>query len=85
MGRPAVEHYLEGFNVAVIAYGQTGAGKTHSMIGVLPASVPSVPTSIADDPSSQAGLAPRVFEALFEGLGTQRSEGGRPVSGCAAE
>jgi len=84
VGRPAVEHCLEGFNVAVIAYGQTGAGKTHSMIGVLPPGPPA-PRAIADDPTSQAGLAPRVFEALFEGLGRQRGDAGRPVStsrGC---
>ena len=79
VGRPAVEHCLEGFNVAVIAYGQTGAGKTHSMIGVLPAGPPAL-RAMADDPSSQAGLAPRVFEALFEGLSRQRGDGGRPVS-----
>ncbi len=80
VGRPAVEHCLEGFNVAVIAYGQTGAGKTHSMIGVLPAAPPAPCAMLADDPTSQAGLAPRVFEALFEGLGRQRGDGGRPVS-----
>ena len=80
VGRPAVQHCLEGFNVAVIAYGQTGAGKTHSMIGVLPAAGSPAPRAMADDPASQAGLAPRVFGALFEGLGQQRSEGGRSVS-----
>jgi hypothetical protein len=74
-----VEHCLEGFNVAVLAYGQTGAGKTHSMIGVLPPVLASG-RSFADDPASQAGLAPRVFEALFDGLEEQRSAGDRPVS-----
>ena len=74
-----MEHCLEGFNVAVLAYGQTGAGKTHSMIGVLP-SATSAGCSIAHDPASQAGLAPRIFEALFEGLEEQRSAGDRPVS-----
>ena len=74
-----MEHCLEGFNVAVLAYGQTGAGKTHSMIGVLPP-VTAAGRSSADDPASQAGLAPRVFDALFEGLEEQRSAGDRPVS-----
>ena len=67
--------------MAVIAYGQTGAGKTHSMIGVLPTG-PLAPCAIADDSSAaaHAGLAPRIFEALFEGLERQRSSGVRPVS-----
>lgn len=29
-----VEHVLEGYNGTVFAYGQTGCGKTHSMVGV---------------------------------------------------
>lgn len=28
-----VEHVLEGYNGTVFAYGQTGCGKTHSMVG----------------------------------------------------
>ena len=31
---PAVELSMEGFNVSIFCYGQTGAGKTHTMIGV---------------------------------------------------
>ena len=33
IGRPAAEAVLEGYNVTVFAYGQTGAGKTHSIYG----------------------------------------------------
>ena len=31
--RPLVETVLRGFNATVFAYGGTGAGKTHTMIG----------------------------------------------------
>ena len=33
IGRPAAEAVLDGYNVTVFAYGQTGAGKTHSIYG----------------------------------------------------
>lgn len=30
-----VENVLEGYNGTIFAYGQTGCGKTHSMVGKL--------------------------------------------------
>ncbi|KAK9915231.1 hypothetical protein WJX75_006495 [Coccomyxa subellipsoidea] len=51
-GRPFMDHCLQGFNVSLFAYGQTSAGKTHTMTGNL------------SDPG-QFGLAPRLLEHLF--------------------
>lgn len=34
-GMPIVEHCLAGYNSSIFAYGQTGAGKTHTMQGSL--------------------------------------------------
>lgn len=34
-GRPIVENCLAGYNSSIFAYGQTGAGKTHTMQGSL--------------------------------------------------
>ena len=34
-GHPIVENCLAGYNSSIFAYGQTGAGKTHTMIGHL--------------------------------------------------
>lgn len=48
----AVDNCLAGYNSSIFAYGQTGAGKTFTVIGQL---------SCAD----KRGLAPRVFEYLF--------------------
>ena len=33
VGRPLVEHVLQGYNACCFAYGQTGSGKTYSMFG----------------------------------------------------
>ena len=34
-GQPIVESCLAGYNASIFAYGQTGAGKTHTMVGQL--------------------------------------------------
>ena len=34
-GHPIVENFLAGYNSSIFAYGQTGAGKTYTMIGQL--------------------------------------------------
>lgn len=52
-GIPTVDNVLSGFNSTIFAYGQTGAGKTHTMVG-----------NIKDE--EQRGLTPRVFEYLFK-------------------
>ena len=52
---PAVELSMEGFNVSIFCYGQTGAGKTHTMIGV------------DDDP----GLIYRTMDTLCEACSKQ--------------
>lgn len=33
VGHPIVENCLAGYNSSIFAYGQTGAGKTYTMIG----------------------------------------------------
>jgi len=54
---------LDGENVCLLAYGQTGAGKTHSVWG---------------EPATGApGLAPRAAAALFTALGKSTASGGR--------
>eukprot|EP00210_Caulerpa_lentillifera_P007889 g7530.t1 len=52
-GIPTVDNVLAGYNSTIFAYGQTGAGKTHTMVG-----------NIKDE--EQRGLTPRVFEYLFK-------------------
>lgn len=50
LGEAVLANAFEGFNNCLFAYGQTGAGKTHSMLG---------------GEGDQRGLLPRVLEALF--------------------
>eukprot|EP00873_Tetraselmis_striata_P029346 jgi/Tetstr1/449610/TSEL_036697.t1 len=41
VGKPLVENCLAGFNSTVMAYGSTGSGKTHTMLGDFPGHSPS--------------------------------------------
>lgn len=61
VGRPLVEHVLQGYNACAFAYGQTGAGKTHSMFG-----------SDADS----RGLIPRACELLLLAAEQVNTKGG---------
>ncbi|RUS75190.1 hypothetical protein EGW08_017049 [Elysia chlorotica] len=49
---PMLEKVLHGQNVSVFAYGPTGAGKTHTMLGM----------------TSDPGIIPRVIQSLFEAI-----------------
>lgn len=59
--KPTVDDILNGYNGTVFAYGQTGAGKSYTMMG----------TSIEDD--SGKGVIPRIVEQIFESIMTSPS------------
>ncbi|CAM9958619.1 unnamed protein product [Heterosigma akashiwo] len=50
---PVVEAVLDGFNGTIFAYGQTGAGKSHTMEGY-------------PDPPELRGIIPNSFEHIFD-------------------
>ncbi|MCJ1398018.1 Kinesin heavy chain [Xylographa trunciseda] len=54
--RPTVDDILNGYNGTVFAYGQTGAGKSYTMMG-----------SDIDDEDSK-GIIPRIVEQIFESI-----------------
>ncbi|KAH9891512.1 kinesin-domain-containing protein [Xylariomycetidae sp. FL2044] len=54
--RPTVDDILNGYNGTVFAYGQTGAGKSFTMMG----------TSIEDDEGK--GITPRIVEQIFSSI-----------------
>ncbi|KAL4478316.1 hypothetical protein ABPG72_009552 [Tetrahymena utriculariae] len=53
IGKPQADFCLKGYNSSIFAYGQTGAGKTFTMLG---------------KQGDHRGLQPRVFEYIFKEL-----------------
>jgi len=56
-GYAIVESVLDGYNGTIFAYGQTGTGKTFTMVG-------------PDDNEELAGVIPRTFEHIFRNINT---------------
>lgn len=59
--KTVVQSVLEGYNGTVFAYGQTGAGKTHTMEG-------------ANEPSTLRGIIPNCFEHIFDHIALNGSK-----------
>ena len=53
LGQDILENAFQGYNACIFAYGQTGSGKSYTMMGS----------------RDQAGLIPRLCDALFERIG----------------
>ncbi|CAD7702588.1 unnamed protein product [Ostreobium quekettii] len=74
VGIPIIENVVGGYNSTIFAYGQTGAGKTHTMIGD--------PECGRKRLAVEGGLAPRVFQYLFKKITEEeqrkRDEYGNP-------
>lgn len=67
-GEPIIATAVDGFNASVFAYGQTGAGKSYSMMG---------------GEGEQRGLIPRICERLFEHV-EKAAEGSEDASPATA-
>ena len=67
----AVTDFINGRSCCVLAYGQTGSGKTHTMWGGIDAAdaAATAPRPLGDE----AGLAPRVVQAVAAALSRRRS------------
>src|SRR5690606_36665769 len=61
-----VKQMLSGYNCTIFAYGQTGTGKTYTMSGDLTESMGML--------SDNAGIIPRVLQALFNKLELEERE-----------
>ena len=74
VGTHVLKNAWLGFNCAIFAYGQTGAGKSFTMMG--------------DGTGDKAGLIPRLCGSLFRDLAAKRTEsqcrgaGGAPLLVC---
>lgn len=61
IGHPLLLDFLQGINVTILAYGQTGTGKTYTMSGM-------DNNNVLDENSDIAGIIPRLLYELFEKL-----------------
>ena len=66
MGAPALANAWKGFNTCIFAYGQTGAGKTHTMMGHFAVEN----GELKGDP----GVIPHLCEALYTAIDKKKSE-----------
>ncbi|KAL4451341.1 hypothetical protein ABPG77_009413 [Micractinium sp. CCAP 211/92] len=79
VGAQMVHNCMAGFNSSIFVYGQTGAGKTHTITGDV---------SRADDGAlaEECGLTLRVFRQLFDRITEEERDGVRyTVKCCYAE
>lgn len=59
-----IESTIQGYNATIFAYGQTGCGKTHTMIG-----------DVDDD--ELKGIMPRAFEHIFSVISSNEGPNGK--------
>jgi hypothetical protein len=57
VGEPILQSFLGGYNCTIFCYGQTGAGKTHTMMGPL--------DQLYETKSTLHGLIPRIIHFIF--------------------
>ncbi|KAG7477543.1 hypothetical protein MATL_G00070770 [Megalops atlanticus] len=60
IGKEMLQHAFEGYNVCIFAYGQTGAGKSYTMMG--------------KQEEGQEGIIPQLCEELFEKINDNSQE-----------
>ena len=58
---PIIANVLEGYNGTIFAYGQTGTGKTHTMMGL-------------PDQQDERGIMPRSFEDVFASIASDSDQ-----------
>lgn len=72
VGKPLTSSCLSGYNGTIFAYGQTGAGKTYTILG------PDADISLEDYENSpqfqDRGLMPRCVEHIFGEIGKERRQ-----------
>ena len=66
-GREAIKQFTEGYNATIFAYGQSGSGKTYTMLG--PEQVVEEirgGEQISEEVQSMYGIIPRAIRDFFE-------------------
>jgi hypothetical protein len=57
VGEPIMKSFIGGYNCTIFCYGQTGAGKTYTIMGPL--------DNLFDESSTKHGIIPRIIHFLF--------------------
>ncbi|OQR84659.1 kinesin-like protein [Achlya hypogyna] len=73
----SVEQVVQGFNCTIFAYGQTGTGKTHTMMG------PDAVLRDGDTLPVDSGIIPRAVSGLFRELRAVSTSGAGAVVHCS--
>ncbi|XP_006871256.1 PREDICTED: uncharacterized protein LOC102842033 [Chrysochloris asiatica] len=69
--RPLLTSFLDGYNVCIMAYGQTGGGKSYTMLGPQSKDEVALPSEARKD----LGVVPRAAEELFRLISENPSQG----------
>ena len=72
VGRPVVRNVLEGFNGSILAYGQTGTGKTHTMEGFVLGGEGGRSEESPAEVERRRGIIPRTVETIFEEIASRK-------------
>eukprot|EP00899_Mesostigma_viride_P015380 jgi/Mesvir1/23843/Mv10646-RA.2 len=67
VGADVLEAAWEGYNVSLFAYGQTGTGKSFSMVG-------PISSKNNGQENSHRGIVPRVCQSIFEGMAERKDD-----------
>ncbi|KAL3693895.1 hypothetical protein R1sor_007546 [Riccia sorocarpa] len=85
VGKPITDACLQGYHCCLIAYGQTGAGKTFTMEGPDPESNSGNSPGFAAQSKANAkrhekrGLIPRILEYIFQKMSSEKSQSFKDV------
>ena len=83
VGRPIADAFLDGYHSNLLAYGQTGAGKTYTMQGPGASSADAESADAAAFGSEERGLVPRVLEHVFASLASEADKMGEREDGAS--
>ncbi|KAL2634283.1 hypothetical protein R1flu_005762 [Riccia fluitans] len=84
VGKPITDACLQGYHCCLIAYGQTGAGKTFTMEGPDPESSGNSPGFAAQNKANakrheKRGLIPRILEYIFQRMSSEKMQSCKDV------